>query len=145
MNIEDPSPTRDRATNQSSSSVFKKKEEESARRSGKKTFIVLRYKEQVTMATNSFLDLTALAVYGGRQVVLPFVKNSYLRGAPAEKGSETLALYYNVSALNRTLRSRGLGTLISWKEFQDVRQRELDVLVHFEYSKETKSEKYNQT
>ena len=87
------------------------------------------------MATYSFLDLTALAAYGGRQVVLPFVKDSQFRGAPTVKGSETLALYYNVSALNRTIRARGLGTLISWKEFQDVCQGKLDVLVHFDYTK----------
>ena len=95
------------------------------------------------MATNSFLDLTALAAYGGRQVVLPFVKNSYFRGAPAEKGYETLALYYNVSALNRTLRSRGLDTLIRWKEFQDVCQGKLDVLVYFDNTKITKNKKYH--
>ena len=32
------------------------------------------------MATNNFLDLTALAVYGERQVVVPFVKKlAFLR------------------------------------------------------------------
>ena len=97
------------------------------------------------MATNNFLDLTALAAYGGRQVVLPFVKDSRFYGAPAEKGFETLALYYNVSALNRTLRSHGYGTLISWKEFQDVCQGKLDVLVHFDYTDLSKSQKYNGT
>ena len=53
------------------------------------------------MATNNFLDLTALAAYGERQVVLPFVKNSFFFGEPTKEGFETLALYYNVSALNR--------------------------------------------
>jgi len=95
------------------------------------------------MATNNFLGLTALAAYGGRQVVLPFVKDSRFYGAPTEKGFETLALYYNVSALNRTLRSHGHGTLISWKGFQDVCQGKLDVLVHFDYTDLNKSKKYN--
>ena len=104
---------------------------------GKKIFIASSYYEQLTMGTNNFLDLTALAAYGGRQVVLPFVKNFHLLGVPTEKVSETLSLYYNVSALNRTLRSRGHGTLISWKEFQGICQGKLDILVHFDNSKVT--------
>ena len=32
------------------------------------------------MATNNFLNLTALAGQGGRQVVVPFVKDSHFRG-----------------------------------------------------------------
>ena len=135
----DRSNSRHRATiKQSSSSVPKKKEKESAWRRGKKIFIAFDYWEQLTMATNNVLDLTALAVYAGRQVVVPFVKDSRFYGAPRKKGFETLALYYNVSALNRTLRSRGHGTLISWKEFQDVCQGKLDLLVHFEYTKLSK-------
>ena len=97
------------------------------------------------MATNHFFDLTALAAYGGRQVVVPFVKDSFFfAGSPKEKGFETLALYYNVSALNRTLRSLGYGTLMSWNEFQDVCQGKLDVLVHLDYTNLKKSTQYNQ-
>ena len=48
-----------------------------------------------------------------------------------------------MSALNRTLRSRGHGTLISWKEFQNVCNGKLDVLVHFDYTSLTKNNKYN--
>ncbi|KAL9959403.1 hypothetical protein ACROYT_G032725 [Oculina patagonica] len=103
-------------------------------RTGKKIFIAFSYWEQLTAATNSFLGLTALAAYGERQVVVPFVKHSLFYASPATKGFETLALYYNVTALNRTLRSRGHGTLISWKEFQDVCQGKLDVLVFFDYT-----------
>ena len=139
IHIHDRSLSRDRATNQSSSSVPKKKEEESVWRPGKKIFIAFSYWEQLTMATNNFLDLTAVAAYGGRQVVLPFVKESSFVGVPTEGALETLSLYYNVSALNRTLRSRGHGTLISWKEFQGVCQGKLDVLVHLE------NKKYNRT
>ena len=97
------------------------------------------------MATNNFLDLTALAAYGERQVVLPFVKNSRFLGEPTKEGFETLALYYNVSALNRTLRSRGHGTLITWKEFQNVCQGKLDIIVLFDYKNKTYSKKYNRT
>jgi len=145
IQIYDRSLTHHRATNQSSSSVPITKENESARRPGKKIFIAFDYWEQLIKATNNFLDLTALAAYGGRQVVLPFVKNSSFHGAPTEKGFETLALYYNVSALNRTLLSRGHGTLISWKEFEDVCQGKLDILVHLDYKNLTKSKKYNRT
>ena len=111
---------------------------------GRKIFIALSYWEQLTAATNNFLDLTAVAAYGGRQVVVPFVKNSRLYGFAKNKPLETLELYYNVSALNRTLRSRGHGTLISWKGFQDVCQGKLDVVVRFDYTKLTKTSKYNQ-
>ena len=92
-------------------------------------------------ATSNFFDLTALAAYGERQVVLPFVKDSRFYGVPTKEGSETLALYYNVSVLNHMLRSRGHGTLISWKEFQNVCQGKLDVLVQFHYKNPTESKR----
>ena len=50
-----------------------------------------------------------------------------------------------MSALNHTLRLRGHGTLISWKEFQNVCQGKLDILVHFDYTSLTESKKYNRT
>ncbi|XP_078342925.1 uncharacterized protein LOC144628661 [Oculina patagonica] len=123
------------ATNQTVKSFPSKEAVENLRRTGKKIFIAFNYWEQLTAATNNLLDLTALAAYGGRQVVVPFVKHSLFYGSPKEKGTETLALYYNVTALNRTLGSRGHGTLISWKEFQKVCQGKLDVLVHFDYTR----------
>ena len=92
-------------------------------------------------ATSNFFDLTALAAYGERQVVLPFVKDSRFYGVPTKEGFETLALYYNVSVLNHMLRSRGHGTLISWKEFQNVCQGKLDVLVQFHYKNPTESKR----
>ena len=110
----------------------------------KKIFIAFSYWEQLTAATKNFLSLTALAAYGGRQVVVPFVKDSLFLGSSTKKGFETLELYYNVSALNRTLLSRGHGTLISWKEFQDVCQGKLDVLVHLDYTNLHKTARYNQ-
>ena len=124
----------------------RKKEENIVRprRKGKKILIAFDYWEQLTMATSHFFDLTALAACGGRQVVVPFVNDSSFFGSPRKKGFETLKLYYNVSALNRTLRSHGHGTLISWKEFQDVCQGKLDVLVHFDYTNLNKTTKYNQ-
>ena len=134
-----------KSTNQSSSSVVTTKENESARRPGQKIFFSFGYWEQLVQATTNFLDLTVLAAYGKRQVVLPFVKDSRFYGVPTDERFETLALYYNVSALNRTLRSRGHGTLISWKEFQDVCQGKLDVLVQFDYTNLTESKKHNRT
>ena len=117
---------------------------DSLRSTGRKIFIAVNYWEQLTAATNNFLDLTALAAYGGRQVVVPFVKDSRFHGLARTKEFKTLALYYNVTALNRTLRSRGHGTLMSWKEFQDVCQGKLDVLVHFDYKKVKKTTTYSQ-
>ena len=125
-------------------SILRKNEEKIVRQPRKKIFIAFNYWEQLTMATNSFFDLTALAAYGERQVVVPFVNNSSFFGSPSEEGFETLELYYNVSALNHTLRAHGHGTLISWKEFQDVCQGKLDVLVHFDYTSLNKTKIYNQ-
>ena len=110
----------------------------------KKIFIAFTYWEQLTAATKNFLSLTVLAAYGGRQVVVPFVKDSFFLGTSTKKGFETLELYYNVSALNRSLLWRGHGTLISWKEFQDVCQGKLDVLVHLDYTNLHKTARYNQ-
>ena len=121
-----------KSTTQSSNSVTLKKENQSSRRPGKKIFIAFDYWVQLTMATNNFLDLTALAKYGERQLVLPFVKDSRFYGVPTKEGLETLALYFKVSALNRTLRSRDHGTLISWKEFRVLCQGKLDILMNFD-------------
>ena len=101
------------------------------RGSSKKIFIAFYYWEQLARATQNFLDLTALAAYAGRQVVVPFVKDSHFYGSPTKA---TLAMYYNVTALNRTLQMRGHGTLISWEEFQDVCQGKLDLLVDIDYT-----------
>ena len=118
---------------------------EKSQHPGKKIFIALDYWEQLSRATSNLVDLTALAAYGGRQVVVPFVRNSKFHGAPTEQEFETLELYYNVSALNRTLRSRGHGTLISWEEFQDVCQGKLDVLVHLDFHRLSQTKTYNAT
>ena len=103
-------------------------------REGQKVIFAYRYWEQLTMATNNFLQLAAFAAYGGRQVVVPFAHDSQFYGTPPSEGSKTLALYYNVTALNYTLRLHGHGTLISWQGFQDVCKGRLDVLVYFDYT-----------
>ena len=98
---------------------------------GKKILIAFQYWEQLSGATQSLLKLTALATYGGRQAVVPFVNNSHFFG---KRSTATLALYFNVTALNRTLVSHGYGALINWKDFQDVCKGRLDVLVYFDYT-----------
>ena len=106
----------------------------------KKILLAFHYWEQLTMATNNFLHLTALAVQGGRQVVVPFVKDSQFLGVPTSvHRHNTLGLYYNVTALNESLRLHGHGTLINWERFQDVCKGKLDVLIYFYYSKLTSS------
>ena len=99
-----------------------------------KIIIAFNYWEQLSMATNNLLHLAAFAAHGGRQVVVPFVKDSGFRGTAGSSGFKTLALYFNVTALNDTLRSRGHATFISWEGFQDVCKGRLDVLVHFDYT-----------
>ena len=61
----------------------------------KKIFIVFTYWEQLTAATNNFLNLTALAAFDGRQVVVPFVKDSFFLGSLTKRGFETLANVYS--------------------------------------------------
>ena len=94
---------------------------ESAVYQQKKIFLAFHYWEQLTMVTNKFLHLTALAVQGGRQVVVPFVKDSQFLGVPTLHRRQlynTLSgLYYNVTALNESLRLHGHGTLINWEGF----------------------------
>ena len=107
---------------------------------GKKILIAFQYWEQLSGATQSLLKLTALATYGGRQAVVPFVNNSHFFG---KRSTATLALYFNVTALNRTLVSHGYGALINWKDFQDVCKGRLDVLVYFDYTDLSKTITYS--
>ena len=120
---------------------FDSSEVESAVHQEKKFFFAFFYWEQLSMATNNFLHLTALAVQEGRQVVVPFVKDSRFRGVPTlhRHHLNTLGLYYNVTALNESLCLHGHGTLINWEGFQDVCKGKLDVLIYFYYSKLTSS------
>ena len=50
--------------------------------------------------------------------------------------TQTLALYYNLSAFNHTLRSHGYSTLVSWERFQNVCRDKLDLLIQFSYGEE---------
>ena len=105
----------------------------------KKFYMAFSYSEQLSKATDNLIALAALAVYSGRQVVVPFVNNSQFTATNLNSGTQTLALYYNLSEFNRKLRSHGYSTLVSWKRFQNVCQERLDILVHFIYGKEATS------
>ena len=107
----------------------------SIQRRNLKFYIAFRYWEQLTQATNNLIALTALASYSGHQVVVPFVIDSHFFGNKM-KNSETLALYYNLSAFNNTLRSNGYSTLVSWETFQSVCRDKLDLLIRFSYGEE---------
>ena len=125
---------------------FDSSEVESAVHRRKKIFIAFFYWEQLTMATNNLLHLSALAAQGGRQVVVPFVKDSFFRGAPQsqrKRQNHKFGLYYDVTALNESLRLHGYGTLINWEGFQDVCKGKLDVLVYFHYKNLTNSTSNN--
>ena len=89
------------------------------------------------MATNNLIALTALASYSGHQVVVPFVNDSKFYGYKmSSDDTQTLALYYNLSAFNNTLRSHGYSTLVSWETFQSVCRDKLDLLIQFSYGEE---------
>ena len=109
----------------------------SIQRRNLKFYIAFRYWEQLTQATNNLIALTALASYSGHQVVVPFVIDSHFFGHKmSSDDTQTLALYYNLSAFNNTLRSHGYSTLVSWETFQSVCRDKLDLLIRFSYGEE---------
>ena len=102
-----------------------------------KFYIAFGYWEQLTQATNNLIALTALASYSRHQVVVPFVIDSQFFGHKmSSDDTQTLALYYNLSAFNNTLRSHGYSTLVSWETFQSVCRDKLDLLIQFSYGEE---------
>ena len=105
----------------------------------KKFYFAFSYWEQLTMATGSLIALNALAVHGGRHVVVPFVHNSKFETLNDQEHlkSPTLDLYFNLTAMNNKLRSHGYNDLASFETFQDVCQGKLDLLMYFIYGKET--------
>lgn len=98
----------------------------------KKFLIAFGYWEQLTQATNSLLKLTALAAYTGRQVVIPFVKDSKFYGT-VRVLNQTLSAYFNLDELNRKLQFSGHAKLVGWDRFRHSCQDRLDVLVSFDY------------
>ena len=102
----------------------------------KKFYIAFSYSEQLSGATNSLIALAALATHGKRQVVVPLVDNSTFFAAERNSKTQTLALYFNLTAFNSKLLSHGYSTLVSWKRFQNVCQGKLDLLLHFRYGNE---------
>ena len=97
----------------------------------KKFLIAFGYWEQLTQATSSLLKLTALAAYTGRQVVIPFVKDSKFYGTGTI--NQTLSSYFNLHELNRKLQFSGHAKLVGWDRFRHRCQDRLDVLVSFDY------------
>ena len=102
-----------------------------------KFYIAFKYWEQLSRVTNNLIALTALASYSGHQVVVPFVNDSKFFGYKmSSDDTQTLALYYNLSAFNNRLRSHGYSTLVSWETFQSVCRDKLDLLIRFSYGEE---------
>ena len=97
-----------------------------------KFIIAFGYWEQLTQATNSLLKLTALAAYTGREVVIPFVKDSKFYGT-GRIPNQSLSAYFNLDELNRKLQFRGHAKLVGWDRFRHSCQDRLDVLVSFDY------------
>ena len=116
---------------------FVQQDDSSRRSRNMKFYIAFKYWEQLSMATNNLIALTALASYSGHQVVAPFVNDSKFFGYKmSSDDTQTLALYYNLSAFNNTLRSHGYSTLVSWETFQSVCRDKLDLLIRFSYGEE---------
>ena len=116
---------------------FVQQDDSSRRSRNMKFYIAFKYWEQLSRVTNNLIALTALASYSGHQVVVPFVNDSKFFGYKmSSDDTQTLALYYNLSAFNNTLRSHGYSTLVSWETFQSVCRDKLDLLVQFSYGEE---------
>ena len=116
---------------------FAQQDDSSRQSRNMKFYIAFKYWEQLSMATNNLIALTALASYSGHQVVAPFVNDSKFFGYKmSSDDTQTLALYYNLSAFNNTLRSHGYSTLVSWETFQSVCRDKLDLLIRFSYGEE---------
>ena len=97
-------------------------------------FLAFSFGDQLTRATRSLLTLTAVATYGHRNVVVPFVKDSKFYGSKLSHNTETLSRYFDLKELNRKLDFYGYGLLVSWEHFQKHCQQRLDVLLTFMYS-----------
>ena len=103
----------------------------------RKLFIAFSFGDQMTVATENLLILAALATYGDRNVVVPFVKDSIFYGTKLNNNTGTLSRYFNLEEFNRKLDSYGYGSLVSWKHFQKHCHQRLDILLTFLYSKKS--------
>lgn len=99
-----------------------------------KFFLAFSFKEQLTRGTESLLSLAAVAKYGERNVVAPFVKDSKFYGTKLDENTGTLSRYFDLEELNRKLDSYGYGLLTSWEHFEKDCNRRLDVLLEMRYN-----------
>lgn len=99
----------------------------------RKFFIAFGFGDQLTWATESLLELAALAKYGERNVVVPFAKNSRLYGTKRDGNTGSLSRYFDLKELNRTLKTHGYGTIVYWEYFQEYCPQQLNVLLTFLY------------
>lgn len=101
-----------------------------------KFFFAFSFPEQLTRATENLLSLAAVAKYGERNVVVPFVKDSRFYGTKVDENTETLSRYFDLKELNRKLDSYGYGLLTSSEHFQKHCNGRLDVLLEMRYHRE---------
>jgi len=95
-----------------------------------KFFIAFSFGDQLTRATESLLSLAALARYGNRSVVVPFVKDSTFFGTKIDQNVGTLSRYFDLDALNQKLDSYGYGLFKGWGHFHQSCNQSLDVLLN---------------
>ena len=95
-----------------------------------KFFIAFSFGDQLSRATENLLALAALARYGNRSVVVPFVKDSMFFGTKFDQNVGTLSRYFDLDTLNLKLDSYGYGLLKEWSHFNQSCNRRLDVLLN---------------
>lgn len=93
----------------------------------------LTYWEELTMATNSWMQLALLAKYWGAYSVRPFTINSNLYGLPRE-GRYPVDIIYDPKELDRKLAEYLMPPIASFEEFISKAGRNV-VLVRVDYRK----------
>ncbi|XP_028401711.1 uncharacterized protein LOC114524743 [Dendronephthya gigantea] len=104
--------------------------------SSDKYILVYRHFEQLSKTTENLIQLAAVAKRWGRNVVLPYVKNSRFFLGP-EFHTYPLDIYFNVTSINILLHANGYSPLVRLKTFnQKCNYAKFGIkttLIHFLY------------
>ena len=83
---------------------------------GNRYAMALSYFEELTMATNSWMQLALVAKYWGAYCIRPFTVNSALYGLP-RAGSRSVNIVYDPAELDRKLAEYSMPPIASFDEF----------------------------
>ena len=98
---------------------------------GNRYVMALTYWEELTMATNSWMQLALVAKYWGAYCIRPFTLNSNLYGLPKE-GYHSVDIMYDPVELDRKLAEYSMPPIASFDEFIAKASRNV-ILVRIDY------------